>query len=281
MSQFIETDRNKIIAQASGSTPRLYLDVDIGKKKGAYIDADISAATTVVVTSGFTPASISGLRLWYDLSDVATITKDGSNIISAVADKSGNGYAGAGSGGLLYVANAKNGLSVAQFGGTNSQIRTTAGIDLTAFSAALVAMPSSVVRYKLLLGASVKPNGQLNLIEEFNATDSALGVFGLPATENTVTPQNSFVASNFYQLLWTYAGGVPGLNTIYINGVSSGTGNIASGKLYTNDLTIGYDAGSNGWFGFAGQMGEIVVYDHVLSAPDQVLLNNYLQAKWT
>ncbi len=40
--------------------------------------------------SSFTPTQISGLALWLDASDAATLTLDGSNNVSQWADKSGN-----------------------------------------------------------------------------------------------------------------------------------------------------------------------------------------------
>ena len=44
-----------------------------------------------VVSAAFTPASLSGLTLWYDPSDAATITESG-GAVSQVDDKSGNDY---------------------------------------------------------------------------------------------------------------------------------------------------------------------------------------------
>ena len=43
---------------------------------------------------GFTPESISGLVLWLDLSDTASVTLDGNGLISNITDKSGNGFDG-------------------------------------------------------------------------------------------------------------------------------------------------------------------------------------------
>ena len=60
---------------------------------------------------------------WLDASDVSLITKDGSNLISSVLDKSGNGNSYTPSNSStkpLYVANAQNGLGGIQFGASST-----------------------------------------------------------------------------------------------------------------------------------------------------------------
>lgn len=62
---------------------------------GASVPASSAATATIAASGGggsWTPASIgSTLKYWFDANDNATITKDGSNNVSAWADKSGAG----------------------------------------------------------------------------------------------------------------------------------------------------------------------------------------------
>lgn len=63
----------------------------------------------------FNPASIPGLNLWLDASDSETITVDGSNRITNLADKSGNGYAATSPIGPTVTNVAATGMQYARF----------------------------------------------------------------------------------------------------------------------------------------------------------------------
>ena len=66
---------------------------------------------------------ITQLKLIFHWQTVSLITKDGSNLISSVLDKSGNGNSYTPSNSStkpLYVANAQNGLGGIQFGASST-----------------------------------------------------------------------------------------------------------------------------------------------------------------
>lgn len=72
----------------------------------------------------FTPRHLTGLQLWLDFSDSATVTLDGNGLISQINDKSGNGYNGT----QTTAANRPgtstlNGLTVADWGTASNQKR--------------------------------------------------------------------------------------------------------------------------------------------------------------
>lgn len=70
-------------------------------------------------TKVFNPTLISGLQLWYDASDLTTITKDGSNFVNQINDKSGNSRNGTASTTArpTYTASYQNSKSALVFDG--------------------------------------------------------------------------------------------------------------------------------------------------------------------
>jgi hypothetical protein len=82
-------------------------------KKKAFLLLNNSSA------SEFTPTSIPNLLMWYDLSDVTTVTDAGFGNVTDVADKSGNALhvsnVGGGNTRPLYLTAALNGLNTLQF----------------------------------------------------------------------------------------------------------------------------------------------------------------------
>ena len=76
----------------------------------------------------WTPAELT-LRAWYDLSDTATVTVV-SSAVSAVADKSGNGFTltqGTAANRPAYTGTL-NGLNVATFDGSNDQLNAAVAL---------------------------------------------------------------------------------------------------------------------------------------------------------
>ena len=70
------------------------------------------------VSSSFNPLDVSDCKIWLDFSDSTTITKDGSDRVSKVDDKSGNGYdyvQATGGQQPSWVSGDKNGLDVLNF----------------------------------------------------------------------------------------------------------------------------------------------------------------------
>lgn len=75
--------------------------------------------------SGILPTDLSGLQCWYDVTDISTITKDGSNRVSQLNDKSGNSRnltVSTGSNSPLYEATGFKGTYPSiKFDNTNSE----------------------------------------------------------------------------------------------------------------------------------------------------------------
>lgn len=87
--------------------------------------------------TGFDPRSISGLELWLDFGDTATVTLS-SSTISQVNDKSGKGWAAVQATGAnqpTLTTNAINGRSVASFDGSNDQLTIASFPAITALTA--------------------------------------------------------------------------------------------------------------------------------------------------
>lgn len=94
--------------------------------------ARLVAANRVAVANRYTPISaptdISGCIAYYDASDVASITKDGGNLVSQWADKSGNAnHLVQASGTLqpLYDASSTVGVPTVVFNGSDNYMQAT------------------------------------------------------------------------------------------------------------------------------------------------------------
>lgn len=90
----------------------------------------------------WTPAELT-LRAWYDLSDTATVTVV-SSAVSAVADKSGNGFTltqGTAANRPAYTGTL-NGLNVATFDGSNDQLNAAVALAGTTHSLFIVFKPT-------------------------------------------------------------------------------------------------------------------------------------------
>lgn len=112
-----------------------------GPKFDPNVRGPVFSSTAVV---GNTPVGLDAalpqdVTLWLDMSDVSVFTKDGSNNVSAVADKSGlaRNFAVGGTG-VTYVASAQNSKSVCRMGGSGY-------LGNTAHAAALVQATMTVI----------------------------------------------------------------------------------------------------------------------------------------
>lgn len=82
-------------------------------------------------SASFTPTSISGLALWLDGADAASVTLDGSNMVSQWSDKSGNGRHASQATVLsrpAYSTAAVNGLNAVTFDGVNDVLDSSSSL---------------------------------------------------------------------------------------------------------------------------------------------------------
>lgn len=222
-------------------------------------------------TSPFTPASLSGLSAWYDPSDSATITQS-SGLVSALADKSGNGNNATSSGAQRPTTGAANinSLNALSFTGTH-----------------VLTLPSGL--YNI-------PNSAYTIFATFlsNTNTGQFLIRGLAG------------ASNFYALINDSAdtqisiSSGSGATQIMFRKKDSAQHVLVMTKDSSTALTLGLDnaaeynisnsgnvsltafgiGGVNTSGSFNGLIGEILIYNRQLLESEISSVQNYLFTKW-
>lgn len=221
-------------------------------------------------STAFSPSDISGLHAWYDASDLASITKDGSDRVSQWNDKSGNAYhlaQATGGNQPLWVDAAQNGLAV---------IRTD-GSRFMNYDWATLAQPFTVIC------CSELPNSNSRIIISGQAPDDIYvwhksgnaNEWRVNAgTEVNFTDAGLLGADAYATLIFNGAS-----SAFRVNGVSKSTSNPGSGGL--TGLTISRN-GNSGGTAFFGELDyfEIIIYNKALNSTEYGQVESYLASKW-
>jgi len=220
----------------------------------------------------FSPLDISGLSLWLDAADAATITQT-AGAVSQWDDKSGlNNHARQAVGANqpttgTTTINSKNTIYFDQPTADYMTFASQIGTDTYyAFMAGLCTSAGASAR-NIIGGGGNTFNFRLsatNLQMQIVTTNIAVRLTGGTNT-STSTP---YIYSAQSQ---------PTGNRVRLNGVSDGSN--ATNPVYTNGFT---ELGSSidGMNQFHGQMGEVLVYTSPLTDADINLIGAYLAAKW-
>lgn len=236
--------------------------------------------------SGFSPRSISGLALWLDAGDDATITTDTG--VSAWADKSGNGRtASQAVGNNQPTRNTTiNGRSVLTFDGTNDTLdftgaaRTVETMFVVCQMRDEAADTANASRYGCLLGTSGSSRGLL-LRSQYTVSGGSFqldAVFsGFTSGTNRIIKTITYLPNNGDCPLAVYAvvrNGASGFEG-FINKTSVGTA--TTSETATLDR-IGRSATSTSYF--IGQMAEILIYDKAVVSAERLAITNWLIKRW-
>lgn len=236
------------------------------------------AASPGGARASFDPASVAGLQVW--LKADAGITQS-SGTVSAWADQSGNSNSFAQSNGgyqPTYTAAGQNGLPVVTWGGTNKYLLSTGNITLSNFT------------FFAILSRPVWSNSQYRGIWGHNSspTQKAFGVdftnkfwgFGNSSAvaPSVLGPIGTLTNASFHLLS---AGLGPANSFLRKNKTSiATTASNAATTSITAQMIIGswnYPVVTDHW---DGAMGEMLIYNSVLTGTDLTNVENYLQAKW-
>jgi hypothetical protein len=244
--------------------------------------------------AGFDPASISGLKAWYDAADTATISVSGT-AVTQWNDKSASAYnltQGTAARRPISGVNTQNSKNVISFDG-NDMLQAATAADwpfmhnatgCTIFFAAF--FNTSAVENTVLCTASttaqagvfVSKNGSDLAYAEVYRAVGGTQVSGLGAgslTDNT---------AKYVSMVLDNANATAANRLIFkINGGSNLTGSTYTASLSTNNpqnpLYIGaYDTAGSG--GFNGNICEVIIYSGQLAAGDITSVNSYLASKW-
>jgi hypothetical protein len=220
------------------------------------------------VSGGFTPASITGLSLWYDFSDVGNTVVSGT--FSAVLDKAGGYGLSQSTAAQRPTVVTQNGRNAARFTATASQYMALASAFTPATNSAAFAVwrhggPSGTLRTETL-GSVGSGRAYLEWY-----TDNKIWLYG--TSKASYSPAIS--DTNYHAVIVNNLNGDTGSIVYYDGGVQSMT-------TVSNPNTLSYAA-----FGYSdglycnGEIAEFGVYSGVSLAPANIAsLQAYLKTKW-
>lgn len=241
-------------------------------------------ASLGVGSGAFSPASISGLALWF-----AAHLETGFNDDDAVAtwtDRSGNGRNATQATGTkrpLYKTNIISGKPVLRFDNTDDCL-TTAAIDfsgtagLTLF---VVTVNITSATDRIIFETSATAATNAGAIQLFRATANTVsashrgGSSSSFTTTGTVTSAATVMSSIFDRSLATNE------VTIWLNGSTAGTrvNNNQAGNHGNHAANIG-SRNNGASLPLGGDIAEIILYDTALSSDNRLLVERYLGAKY-
>ncbi len=237
-------------------------------------DNNITSFSSNITASAapFTPASISGLRVWLDATDASTINAgspaDG-DPIATWTDKSSNAFSFAqGTGGLrpTYKTAIVNGKSIAR--GAASLIGANIGADLTTFTLFAVVNVTTFRQFDAIISSNTQGAGQmtleLGLTSQFDVYKTGTGAF-------MNTGLGTAPTGTWLRLCVTYTSGA---GTFYINNVSANTTNTTGMFIESANFNL-FDDGAAGFTAFRGDILGVTVFDSVLSAGNLLNMDNY------
>ena len=226
----------------------------------------------------FAPTDITGCQLWLDANDTTTISLAG-NTVTQINDKSVNANNTTSSTGTVtYAATGLNGRPAFSFNATGGFRGPTSitGTTLTAFTVAT-------------LNSGVNYNGRLLGLANATQNDYAYATTGQPFFCRNGGPNVSGYRNNTYMSYQTNTFDTPFIGTSQFTGSSNiisinslpGTAVAdANGSFSITKYGFGCeglsDAGVN-WYGYCS---EIILYNSLLSGPQQQQVEAYLAQKW-
>lgn len=238
----------------------------------------------IAASATWTPASVSGLRLWLDPSDAASITQSG-GLVSQINDKSGNGFHMVQATGPAQPTTGTrtiNGLNVLDFDGATDEMNATGS---TVANTIMGASSAGTVLYVMALDAD--PSAGAGAVLSDWGSDAA--------SPNDHEP---FVDSHIYHGWGSTTRKDTGDPTPALTTPRMVTITTAAGAWsYTIDAAAHYSTGTNtvGWetvtaakfgyttsadFHFDGRIAELIAYDTALSGADLTNAQSYLRTKW-
>ena len=208
----------------------------------------------------FSPASISGLQLWYK-ADAITALNDG-DPLATWTDQSGNGRNATQASATikpLYKTNILNGMAGVLFDGVNDVMSIVYDMPATTSIFIVYSGWSS--------GSLIGNNGEAtDMIQRAttNFPDSNLLV---------INTSQSMANNKILTMLFNYT---TDNYTIRMDGASVGTSSAAANVTTPGAITIGQSYNEP----LAGYLHEVILYNAVLSAGDYAAVETYLASRW-
>ena len=213
--------------------------------------------------------TVSGLQLHLDANDASTITKDGSNLVSAWNDKSGQANhvtQATGSKQPLWVDQVQDTFPTIRFDGSSDEMAVTYGSSLSTAATVFIVctMPTASGGERMVFDgltsggrfAYLKSSGNIHYMYRGNGVSST-------TVDKTM---------RMFTLVWNGSS-----SSLGIDGTDVATGNV--GTQSPTGLRLGAQYNSVN-FGDT-DICEILIYGSALSTTDRTSIENYLSNKWS
>lgn len=250
-------------------------------------------------SASFSPTDVSGLTLWLDASDAATLSLTGSSVNSWTDKVAGHVFAQSTAGSKPTSGATVNGRNAITFDGSDDHLNKVAGNILTG---------TQGIIFSVLRTPSAFPAGNFSLLTTGSDSSSSTGAFCAPTGVQNVAGvrYNRIIEKSSSGDSQTTIRGSAGMSTstVYIEAASSSGsayGLRSNGAAGTINVVAGSDNGN--WWGnntgvnnttvgailragaLAGPLNadlcEVLIYDAVtLSAGDITQVETYLATKW-
>jgi hypothetical protein len=229
----------------------------------------------------FSPADLSGLKLWLDADDASTITLNGSDV-SQWNDKSVNAYNFAQSTAALQperTLSGQNGKTVLTF---NNEALTNASIDWGSSASTLFIVAkenSASTGWQNVFTTGTGANGQWGYGIAANSAGNDISLFDIAQAHQ---PFASEMTNTNADILCFLTAGISG-GSITVELFKNGTADAINPRTLANTTSaagasLGRNAAGNEPYG--GTICEIIMYDTQLSATNREKVETYLKKKW-
>lgn len=227
----------------------------------------------------FSPADLTDLSLWYDPSDVSTLTTSGSNV-TAMTSVGGRGPTLTPQSSAPTVASTNDLTTIAFNHAADQKLRGVLAINVTATSWTWFQVYQLTDEVTYQRGFSLQ--GGLNSADHDNLNSIA---FNAPVSgfAPRIDRNSAFVAPGTkYVTTWRVCVATcnAGATTIYVDGVSVATGTLSSTALNAARVGYGGQGGDDVGDTWHGQLSETGFYTRVLTSGELAELTDYLIGKW-
>ena len=224
----------------------------------------------------------SGLKLWLDVNTISG--SDGSTITNWT-DASGNSFNFSAGNGATYIESAQNNYSAFRFNGSSSYFQRafTADLTPTSFTIFTANKVNSSSNYKCVISNRDDPSGSATagfILYSRPSTNYWDFWTGRSAGSWQTNSGNTSTAGSWASQMIRYDGTTNG-KTLDIKGAFDATNTHTMTSNSSQPIRVG--AGRNEStpdYYFNGDIGEVILFNTVLSEVEEIIINNYLSAKY-
>jgi hypothetical protein len=252
----------------------------------------------IFTSSSIVLPPVAGYKLWLDAADTSTIIESGGDV-SQWNDKSGNASnftQATGANQPKTGTRTINSKNVLDFDGSTDRMSCPSSTTLfkylhstTGGTVFFVGFVDNTATGKVMIstGNASGTVGAVTVINDLNQTiiniyrgvSGSLNLTASSVNTNTITPSAAFYLTTKFD-----GGNATAANRVQesLNGGSFNGSNVltnaASSANSTGNLTVGMDFAGNS--PYDGVIGEVIIYEGILSGGDITLVQNYLANKW-